>query len=144
MKRKPRTPIVFFNASVILAGLHAPHGGSGKLLKWQKEKRIKVVISEIVVDEVVRNAVKIGMTRLRVKKLTRELFFKVTASPPTESVEKYTRVVIDVGDAHLLASAKQVKAHFLVSLDKKHVLVLKNKVKILNIVSPKGVIEALS
>ncbi|MBI5123209.1 hypothetical protein HZA75_05110, partial [Candidatus Roizmanbacteria bacterium] len=46
MEKNLKTPIVFFNASVIIAGFISPTGGSAKLLQWTKENKITGVISE--------------------------------------------------------------------------------------------------
>lgn len=135
---------VFFNASVILAGFYSPTGGSAKLLKWQKQKIITGVISEIVLDEVVRRSVKIGLTPERAKQLTVSHFPKIAQAPLAKLVAKQKQIIVDHGDAHLLASSIQIKADYLVSLDKKHILSLKGKVKKFKIVSPKELIELLS
>jgi len=46
------SPTVLFNASVVLAGLKSPQGGSGELLLWSKQKKIQGLISEAILDEV--------------------------------------------------------------------------------------------
>lgn len=139
-----KTPLVFFNASVILAGLYSPSGGSAKLLKLSKQKLIKGVISEIVFDETVKHASKIRLKKEEVKKLVLTIFSNIYPAPKEKTVNRYKKVVIDYGDAHLLASAKEIKADFLVTLDKKHLLVLQKKIKKIRIVSPKQLIEKLS
>src|SRR3989344_373752 len=117
MSFKVKTPIIFFNASVILAGIYSPKGGSAKILKYAKLGKIKGLISEIVFNEVIRNSSKI---------------------------RKYEEVVTDIGDTHLIASAKSYSADFLVSLDKKHILILKNKIRKPKIVTPGELIEVIS
>ena len=61
-------PKVFFNASVILAGLRSPGGGSGKIIGWVKNGKIDGVISEVIVDEVIRRCSKIGSKEFRTDK----------------------------------------------------------------------------
>lgn len=141
MRKKP--PIVFFNTSVILAGLYSPGGGSAKLLRLVKKGLIKGVISEIVLDEIRRRAEKIGWKNETAERQILLIFKKILPPPELSAVKKWTKTVIDTGDAHVLASAQEVKASFLVSLDKKHLLVLKKKVKKLKIVSPGELIEVL-
>lgn len=51
--------------------------------------------------------------------------------------------MIDQGDSHVLASALELDVDYLVSLDKKHILALKNKIKKFAIASPKELIEKL-
>ena|SRR3989338_9476819 len=142
MKQKFSKPKVFFNASVILAGLKSPTGGSGKLLDWSKEKIINAVISEVVANEVERNASKLGLYRSRVHKLLNSV--TILEAPNKETVRKYNKIVIDEGDRHFFASAKQSKSRYLVSLDKKHVLSLKNKIKWTKIISPGKLITTLA
>ena len=131
--KKPR---VFFNASVILAGFNSPTGGSGPLLKWVKEKKIKGVISEIVLAEALRHAEKIGWEEKKMEQTVLAIFQQVLPAPKIQEVEIWKKVVSDWGDAHLLASAIKENCAFLVSLDKKHILSLKEKIKKITIVSP--------
>lgn len=144
MKKREKIPIVFFNASVILSGLNSPTGGSAKLLKWTKDKKIDGVISEIVLDETVRHAKKINSSEEKIKKQMLMIFSTMLPAPTALHVAKYSKLVIDQGDAHVLASSYEVKAKFLVTLDKKHLLILQKKIKSINIVSPKLLIEQLS
>lgn len=144
MKRKNKTQIVFFNASVILAGLGSPKGGSGKLLKWVKQKKIIGLISEIILDEAIRHAKKINLTEKKVKNKILAIFKMVIPPPEKSDVQIFKEIVIDYGDAHLLASCQEEKVDFLVTLDKRHVLILKEKIKKFKIVSPKTLIETLS
>lgn len=67
----------------------------------------------------------------------------ITAAPSEKYVKKYDSIVADQGDSHVLASAAELEADFLISLDKKHILVLKNKIKEFIIVSPKELTEKL-
>lgn len=143
MSKKSSIPIVFFNASVVLAGLNSPSGGSGKLLRLSKQKQIKAVISEIVLDEIIRNASKIKLSKTEVKKLIFNFFTHIISPPTEEFFNLYRNMVIDYGDIHLLVSAKEAKADFLVTLDKKHILILQKKIKEIKIVSPKQLLENL-
>jgi len=142
MKNLERKPIVFFNASVILAGLKSPNGGSAKLLNWVKENKIIGIISEIVIEEVLKNTNKIFLTKEKALKLISQIFL-IVKSPNKKYFSVFKDIVLDEGDIHLLVSAKNVKANFLVSLDKKHILSLKNKIKDSKIVLPKELIEFL-
>jgi len=142
MKDLERKPIVFFNASVILAGLKSPNGGSAKLLNWVKENKIIGIISETVIEEVLKNTNKIFLTKEKALKLISQNFLVIKA-PSKKFFYLFKDIVLDEGDIHLLVSTKNVKANFLVSLDKKHILSLKNKIKDFKIVSPKELIEFL-
>lgn len=135
---------VFFNASVILAGLASPGGGSAKLLGWGQQKRFRGIISEIIADEVMRRASKLGIGTAQASTMLYRGFAVVMPPPTVDLVDRYKAMVIDHGDAHVLASAWASKSDFLVSLDKKHILSLKKKIKTVKIVSPGELIEILS
>lgn len=142
MTKKGKNLIVFFNASVILAGLKSAKGDSAKLISWTKQNKIRGIISEIILDEAERNLEKLSLSKRSLEKKISA--FKIKLAPKASLVKKYRRVVIDYGDAHVLASAEEAKADYLVSLDKKHILILKPKVGKIKIVSPKQFIEDLS
>lgn len=143
MKKAKTIPKVFFNASVIIAGLHTPQGGSGKLLLWTKEKKLIGMISETIFDEVLKHANKIVLNKEVIRKKVLELFPYIYQAPHKENVEKYHNLVTDRGDSHVLASSEELKVNYLVSLDRKHILILSDKVKTLKIVSPKQLIEKM-
>ena len=124
---------VLFNASVIIAGHFSPDGGSGKLLSWVKSEKITGVIRETILDETKRHLEKYE-----------PIFREIAPAPNKTSVEKYQKIVVDPGDAHLFATAQETGTNYLVSLDKKHVLSLQGKVKKPKLVSPKELIELLS
>ena len=142
-KKSKRTLQVIFNASVILAGIHSPRGGSGKLLSWVKKKRITGYISEIILDELLRHNQKIGLTQTTLQYEVTKLFPSILSAPSETEVKKFYSVVSDHGDAHLFASCREKKIQYLVSLDKRHILCLKDKVKRIIIVSPKELIESI-
>ena len=143
MAKKLFSPKVFFNASVILAGLRSPTGGSAKLLNWAKTGHITGIISEIIVDEVTRRSPKLGIKPDLAQKHIRTNF-TIKPIPPEKLLAKYHRMVVDQGDAHVFASAQAPGSQFLVSLDKKHILTLQSKIRILKIVSPGELIQILS
>jgi len=143
MRKGKKTPTVFFNASVIIAGFISVNGGSAKLLKYVKENKIKGVISEIIYDEVLRKSEKIGISPGEIKRKLFLIFENINKAPNEKLVQKFNNVVTDLGDSHVLASYIETKADFLVTLDKKHLLILTKKIKGLKIVSPKQLIERL-
>lgn len=129
MKKKLRTPTVFFNASVILSGFHSTSGGSAKLLRWVKHGKIKGVISEVILDEVTRRAGKIRLSEEKARSQISLIFSAILPAPTASNVNKYSEFVIDQGDGHVLASSHEAKAKYLVTLDKKHLLILQEKIK---------------
>jgi predicted nucleic acid-binding protein len=136
-------PSVFFNASVIIAGILSPNGGSSKILGWVKEGKIKGVISEVVFDEVLRHASKIGKERNFLAKQILSFRFKIL-NPPERLNPKYEKIVEDKGDVHILTSASYEGVIYLVSLDAKHILLLRNRVNDFKILSPGELIKKLS
>ncbi|MEK7616478.1 MAG: PIN domain-containing protein [Patescibacteria group bacterium] len=135
-------PLILFNASVILAGIKSPLGGSAKLLSWSKQGKVIGLVSEIIVDEALRNATRIHVKPQHINRHLKSL--KVCYSPKAQTVAKFEKIVKDLGDAHVLASAEEEKAQFLVTLDKKHLLILQGEIKKFKIVSPGQLIEVLS
>ena len=136
MTQNEQIPTVFFNASVILAGLKSPKGGSGLLLKWCQQNKVKGVVSEIVIDEVKRHLSKISLASTDLAYIVRKYSFKVTPAPEKSPLKKYLPVVVDPGDAHVLAACNQAKTKFLVTLDKRHLLVLRDEINEFKILSP--------
>lgn len=130
---KHHKPVVFFNASVIIAGLINPKGGSGKLLEWVRSRKIIGLVSEIILEEVDRHIRESNINDI----------FLVTSPPVEKIVNKYNSIVIDPGDSHVLASAWELNVDYLVSHDKKHILTLKRKIKEFKIVSTKELIKRL-
>lgn len=143
MKRKNLKPKVFFDASVILSGLKSPQGGSGRLLWLIKQKRITGIISEIILDEALRHAEKMGFKKVILEQSILTLFNPIIPAPKSESVKIYEKISLDQGDTHVLASFKESKVDFLVTLDKKHLLILRGKIKKITIVSPGELLELL-
>lgn len=141
MKKKQKIR-VFFNASVILAGLRSPKGASGTLLSWVKQQKITGVISEIVWSEVLRNTRNVGLSRENTKQLMEKHFFIIKA-PEQSKFAPYEKKVIDLGDVHLFVSMEESKSDYLVSLDKKHVLALQKEIKQFRIVSPGELIQGV-
>lgn len=132
---------VFFNASVILAGIYSPDGGSALILKKVRDGQIEGVISELIFDEAVRHAQKIGLSERDLEEKILSFFDNPLGAP---NFSEFGKIVIDPGDAHVLTSAVEEKCDVLVTLDKKHLLVLKGKVKGLEILTPGELLEKLS
>lgn len=143
-KQKNLSENVFFNASVVLAGLKNSAGGSGKLLSLSKIGKINGVISEIVLDEVLRHTAEIDLRSAPIRMAMKDIFSQVHTAPEKEGIARFTKIVVDPGDAHVLASCYGARVDFLVTLDKKHLLVLQKKIKWVKIVSPGELIGILA
>ena len=132
---------VLFNASVILSGLYSPNGGSAKVLKYVRDKKITGVISEVVFDEVLKHADKMNLSKEYLSRSCLEIFGKINNAPSQKLTDKYSKLVLDFGDRHVLASAEEHKVKYLLTLDKKHLLVLNGKIKNLIILKPEDFIR---
>lgn len=138
---------VFFDASVIIAALLSPAGGSSLLFKYIKTGIITGITSQTVLEEM--------LEKDKPKKLKRSLeqigeFIThsgliVRESITTEEIAPYKGDVHEE-DAHLFAGALLTKCTYLVSLDKKHVVQpdIQNKFLPLRIVTPKELLEEIS
>lgn len=137
---------VFFDASVIIAAMLSPTGGSALLLKYAKAGKIVGITSQTVINEILEED---KTKRLKKSKAEIEDFIAnsglvVREEISLEEIEPYQNRV-DVEDAHLIAGANLTKCAYLVSLDKKHLIRedIKKKFLPLKIVSPKELIEEI-
>ena len=135
---------VLFNASVILSGINSPSGGSARVLSFVEKGIVDGLISEIIFDEVLRHSGKFNISKDNIFNYTANIFNKVLVAPSESYVRKCSKKVVDEGDAHILATCLENSIHYLVTLDKKHLLVLKGKIKSLTILTPGELINMLS
>ena len=136
-------PLVFFNASVIIAGILSPKGGSAKVIGWVKRGKIHGIISEIIFNEVLKNADKINKSEEVVANDILKFKFLIVKAP-NKLDAKFEKIALDPGDIHVLTSALQSKVKYLISLDAKHILSLSNKVKDFKIVTPGQLIKEIN
>jgi putative PIN family toxin of toxin-antitoxin system len=128
---------VLFNASVVLAGLRSKNGASGELLRLVTINKIEGLISQMIFEEIIRHSDKLGLDPKSVESDILNIFARnIVNSPKEKTVNIYFSKVSDQGDAHVLASYKENKCDALVTLDKKHLLILQGKIKGINIFSP--------
>ena len=134
---------VFLDASCLMAALGSSKGGSHKLLEIMRESKHILYTSEIAIEETKRHIDRVRSTKGKLAIMVRRYKVEVLDAPNINDVEKCYKLVIDKEDAYLIASSYVCDCHYLVSLDKRHVLTLTNKVKRPKIVSPKEMIEIL-
>jgi putative PIN family toxin of toxin-antitoxin system len=138
---------VFFDASVIIAALLSPTGGSALLFKFIKAGLIVGLTTQTVLAEVFGEdkPEKIDKQREDIEQFVAESGLLVRESITEKDIEPYNEL-IDAKDAHLIAGAHLTKCIYLVSLDKKHVLKddIRKQFLPLKIVSPKELIEELA
>ncbi len=111
---------VFLDSSVLVAGIISQTGASSAILDLGEAGEIIIVLSKGVLVETDRVFEKkfpglIGEFR----EFIRNLAPVVTADPTAPEIRE-AESVIDKGDAPILAAAKKVNVHYLVSLDTRH------------------------
>ena len=133
---------VFIDSSVLFAAAYSASGHSRDLLVMGAAKKVKIVISRLVIRETERNIEEFNPQKLPV--LTRIIesagpeIIEVTVDQVKDAVEQ-----IALKDAPILAAAKASQAEMLVTLDKKHFLNRPELSKYagMPIVTPKEAIE---
>lgn len=144
MKTKQNISHVLFNASVVFSAFCSATGASRKLMTFLKQKRIKGLISETILDELLKHADKIPMDKKLLHRKIDQYFGHILPAPEKKNVFRYTQFMLDDGDAHLFATYKETRCDYLVSLDKHHVLSLKGKVPGITILSPGELLKKLA
>lgn len=136
------TPIkIFLDASVILAGLGSYKGSSYALLALGNLKKISLIVSPIVIDEAKRRAYKVNKTPQDVDNLVVWANINITVIPTAEQIKKVHNLLDDPDDLHLLASCSEIKKVALVTLDRKHLISQRHKIKYPPILLPAEFLE---
>jgi len=137
---------VYFDASIIIAGLLSPTGGSAQLFRFIKLGIITGITSQTAIEEVLEEdkPKRIKRSVEEIEQFIAESGLIVREAITKEEIEPYQDQV-DREDAHLIAGAKLTKCTHLVTLDKKHLLRpdIQEKFLPLCIVSPKEVLEEI-
>ena len=137
---------VFFDASVIIAALLSPTGGSSQLLKYIKFGKITAITSQTVIEEILEEdkTPRIKKSKTQIGQFIADSKLIVRKPITIDEIEPYQGLV-DVEDAHLIAGANLTKCGYLVTLDKKHLLRpdIQKKFLPLKIVSPGELLEEL-
>lgn len=137
---------VFFDASVIIAALLSPTGGSSLLFKYIKLGKIVGITSQTAIDEILEEdkSAKINKSKEEIEQFITQSSLLIRKAITVNEITAY-KDKIDVEDAHLVAGAKLTKCSYLVTLDKKHLL--RNDIQKtflpLKIVSPKELLEEI-
>ncbi len=137
---------VFFDASVIIAAMLSPTGGSAYVLKYVKAGKIAGVTSQTVINEILEEdkTKRLKKSKAEIENFIAKSGLVVREEITLEEIEPYQNRV-DAEDAHLIAGANLTKCAYLVSLDKKHLIRedIKREFLPLKIVSPKELIEEI-
>lgn len=137
---------VFFDASIIIAALLSPTGGSALLLQYIKIGKIIGITSQTTIEEILEEdkPQKINRSRKEIEQFIGKSGLLIRESITLEEVMEYNNLV-DSEDAHLIAGANLTKCSHLATLDKKHLLRadIAQKFLPLKIVSPKDLLEEI-
>jgi predicted nucleic acid-binding protein len=115
------TPRIFIDSSVLFSAANSSRGHSRDLLLMGASGEIKIIISNFVLQETIRNL-------SGLKKPPLEELDQIVQNANIELVDASKQSVLDAAklivlkDAPIIAAAKTAKVNMLVSLDKKHIL----------------------
>ncbi|MBI5945536.1 MAG: PIN domain-containing protein [Chloroflexi bacterium] len=115
------TPRIFIDSSVLFSAANSSRGHSRDLMLMGASGEIKIILSNFVLQETVRNL-------SGLKKPPLEALNQVIQNANIELVDATKQAVLDAAkliilkDAPIIAAAKTAKVNMLVSLDKKHIL----------------------
>lgn len=135
---------IFLDSSVIIAGINSNTGASFAVLELVRRKKIDGFVSSIVVKEVLRNLKK----KFSPNKTTSFLQFLAESSlkkvvfKGEYEVLAFRKITIDK-DIHAIAGAAKSNAQYLVTLDKKHLLSLRDLSLSFKIISPGDLLKLL-
>ena len=138
---------VFFDASVVIASMLSPTGGSSLLLQYVKIRHLSGVVSQTVISEITdkKKSKKIKKTKTKIEEWIAGSGLTVRKTVTKEEIEPYIGM-IDKDDVHLVAGARLTHCTHLVTLDKKHLLRsdIAKKFLPLQIVSPKELLAEIT
>ncbi len=137
---------VFFDASVIIAALLSPTGGSSLLFAYIGLSKITGITSQTAVEEVVEeeHLKKLKRSKQEIEEFIAQSGLIIREAITLQDIDPY-KDLIAAEDAHLVAGSILTKCSHLVTLDKKHLLRedIKSKFLPLKIVSPKDLLEEI-
>jgi len=113
-KPKPR---VLLDSNVIFSGLYSSQGAPGTILEHFIRGKISVVISQQVLEEVIRTIKEKVPTAIpALKRLLLNVPPEIVADPETEEIEHWTKK-LSIGDAAILAAVIATKPNYFVTGD---------------------------
>lgn len=119
---------IFIDSSVLIAAAISPSGSARDLIMKSFRDDIKVVISNLVLEETQRNLANKAPKALPALQLFLEVLNPEVVNPTKTLVLKVSRVV-ELKDAPIVAGAISSKADYLVSYDQKHLLQHKKEIE---------------
>lgn len=111
-------PRVFLDSNVIFSGLYSPEGAPGIILEHFVKGSIRVVVSQQVLEEVVRTVrAKLPDALPTLKRLLVSMPPEVMADPGREEIERWMEK-LPLGDAAILAAAIGAQPDYFITGDK--------------------------
>lgn len=129
-------PRVFLDSSVIIAGLGSFKASSYAVLALSHQGQINTFTSEVVVQECREKCGQVKKSMSDVQNLLFWTNVKIMAAPTGTEIKKLSGITPDPDDVHLFASSSKIPNCLLLSLDKRHVLMLKKQIAHPRIMSP--------
>lgn len=135
---------IYLDASVIIAAMLSPTGGSAKLIQFIKLGIVSGISSQTIVEEVEKHSAKIGKKVSDIRLFIKDNGILVRKKTTQDEAKPYQDMVVE-DDLHVIAGAKLTKSDYLVTLDKKHLLKeeVRKLVKPLKIVNPERYLKGL-
>ncbi|MCA2774269.1 MAG: putative toxin-antitoxin system toxin component, PIN family [Microcystis sp. M048S1] len=120
------SPLVILDTSVFLSALLSknPNSAPCQIIRYWREGRFKLVISPQLLEELVEKLLVKNIDRNDIKDILTAIFY--TAIKIQGIYQATLLDQVDPNDNMFLASAYEIGADYLVSLDKKHIWPLKH------------------
>lgn len=110
-------PRVFLDSNVIFSGLYSSQGAPGAILEHFIRGKIRVVISQQVLEEVVRIVKEKVPTAIpALQRLLLNIPPEIVADPEPEEIAQWTGG-LSIGDAAILAAAIEAKPDYFITGD---------------------------
>jgi putative PIN family toxin of toxin-antitoxin system len=134
---------IFLDSNVIFSGLHSSSGLAGEILDLFIDNKISVIISQQVLEEVIRTvSLKIPSVLPSLKVLFENVALEIIKDPALTEIERWASH-INIEDAAILAAAASIKPDYFITGDrhfyKNRDIVLHSK---LNIVTPREFMDS--
>ena len=112
---------LFIDSSVLIAASISSTGSARDLIISSINNKFKNVVSDLVLEEALRNLTNKAPKALPALQLFLEALNPEVVSPSKSLVMKVSRI-IELKDAPIVAGAIAAKAEYLISFDRKHLL----------------------